>query len=64
MKANYLVFLIISIVVWIGIAVERLVIIEPRLSINPLILIIEFIVIGLLMIYVIRKRDSFLAKSV
>lgn len=64
MKANYLVFLIISIVVWIGIAVERLVIIEPRLSINPLILIVEFIIIGLLMIYVIRKRDNFLAKSV
>lgn len=63
MKANYLVFLIISIVVWIGIAVERLVIIVPRLSINPLILIVEFVIIGLMMIYVIRKRDSFLVES-
>jgi len=63
MKANYLVFLIVSIVVWVGIAVERLVIIVPRLSINPLILIVEFVIIGLMMIYVIRKRDSFLVKS-
>ena len=63
MKASYVVFLIIAIVVWIGIAVERLVVIVPRLAINPFILAVEFIVIGLLMIYVVRKRDSFLAKS-
>jgi hypothetical protein len=62
MKANYIVFLIISIIVWLGIAVERLVVIVPRLSINPLILIVEFIIIGLAIIYVIRKRESFLAK--
>lgn len=63
MKANYAVFLIISVVVWIGIAVERLVIIVPRLDINPLFLIIEFVIIGLIVLYVIRSREKFLART-
>lgn len=63
MKANYFVFLLISIIVWIGIAVERLVIIAPDLTVSPLSLIIQFVVIGLLMIYVIGKREDFVAKS-
>lgn len=63
MKANYLVFLLISIVVWIGIAVERLVIIVPDMTVSPLSLVIEFVVIGLLVIYVIRKREDFVVKT-
>ncbi len=37
--------------------VHRLVFIVPRLSTSPLLLIIEFILLGFLFIYIIRNRD-------
>lgn len=42
---------------------KRLVIIAPDLTVSPRSLIIQFVVIGWLLIYVIRKREDFVAKT-
>jgi hypothetical protein len=56
-KANYMGFLLIALVVWAGVSVHRLVFIAPRLSTSPLLLIMEFVLLGFLLIYIIRNRD-------
>ncbi len=61
LKANPRFLLIISLIVWLGIALERLILIGPVLTVHPVPLIIEFFLVGALFIWVFRQRDQFLA---
>jgi hypothetical protein len=63
LKANYTVFLLISLVVWAGVSIHRLVFIAPRLSTSPLLLIVEFILIGILFIYVVKNREDLIPQA-
>ncbi len=60
LKANPRFLLFISLVVWLGIAIERLVLIGPVLTVHPIPLIIEFALVGGLFLWVFRQRDQFL----
>lgn len=59
-KKNTRVVFIVASIVLAGIFVERLLYLLPHLSINPIILLIEFIAMGLLFINLNKNRDLFL----
>lgn len=63
LKMNYKFFLTISFVVWAGVSLHRLVFIGPQMSIGPLTIIPEFILIGLLLIFVIKNREFIALKN-
>ncbi len=62
-KASYTVFLIISILVWIGILIERFVLISPQLHVTPVTLILEGGLTTLVFLYMFKNRESFLPTS-
>ena len=51
---------IIALFVFIGIIIERLVMIAPKFSVNPLILVVEFLLILAVFVYVYKQRESYL----
>jgi len=62
-KASYTVFLIISVLVWVGLLIERLVLISPRLQVNPITLILEGGLTAVVFIYMFKNRESLLPTS-
>lgn len=60
MKANYYVFLTISLIVWLGLAMERFVLVGPQLAFGFLPFVLEMLLTGAVFLFMVKIRDSLL----
>ncbi len=60
-KGSRLGYGLIALVIVTGIIIERLIMITPKFSVNPLILIVEFLIILATFVYVYKQREEYLA---
>ncbi len=51
---------VISLIIFLGIIIERLIMITPKFHVNPIFLIIEFLIIFAVFVYVYKQRDGYL----
>lgn len=62
MKNNYKVLFSISLVIWAGLFIERVIFLLPDLPLNPIILIVQFLIVGGILVYLVRNGARFLGE--
>jgi len=62
MKANYKVLLTISLIIWAGLIAERIFFLEPDMPLNPIILVVQFLLMGGIFVYLLRNRVRMLGE--